>query len=231
MFRKITNFLSLSLVLSTLLAGNVFGCACCAEPGTYFMRTAKPDKFVIDLVSEFAFAQKAKLYMTEAGFDTIEGLSAIQKEDEAAMGVMDYIAGGSFANKTWKLNLKTPKGSTAALTLPMPLKFTEQKADIHDVEDRPNGPWLYKELRFEGPVSNATGFARAGFVRGTTYSLVFQGRGVGCDEVEDFTHWHLSIDGPKAGYAFYGKLSSGRKPDSESAKLGAPSMLDTLGLK
>ena len=216
MFRKLTSLLSISLVLFSALAGNAFACACCAEPGTYHLRTAKPDKFIVDLVSEFTFADKSNLYMTEAGFDLIQGLGALQKEDEATMGVMDFTTGGSFDNKVWKLNLKTPKGSAAVLTLPMPLRFTEQKVDIHDVENRPNGPWLYKEIRFEGTVSNATGFARAGFVRGTRYSLIFQGRGVGCDDVEDFTHWYLSIDGPKAGYAFFGKLSSGRKPAPET---------------
>lgn len=49
----------------------VLACACCAEPGTYSIRTLKPDPFHLELISEFRFAAKANLYMTEAGFVTI----------------------------------------------------------------------------------------------------------------------------------------------------------------
>ncbi|NOT48525.1 MAG: hypothetical protein HOP17_12340 [Acidobacteria bacterium] len=83
----------------------------------------------------------------------------------------------------------------------------QYKVDIHDEEDRPNGPNLYKEFRFKGTISSATGFARSG-ARGTNYFLVFQGRGNGCDNASDFTHWRLEIDGPKADYAFFGKLDT-----------------------
>ena len=212
------------LVTLSLLSGNIFACACCAEPGTYSRYTAKPDKFVIDLVKEFKFAEKSELFMTEAGFDTIEGIDPIRKEDEAVPGILDFISTAVFNGRAWQLTLRSPKGLSAKYSLPVPLKYTEFRVDIHDQEDRPNGPWLYKEIIFEGTVASATGFAKAGAVRGTKYSLVFQGRGVGCNEVEDFTHWRLDIDGPKAGYAFYGKLSSGRKDEPESTT----AMLDTV---
>ncbi|MEQ1762460.1 MAG: hypothetical protein ABL984_04855 [Pyrinomonadaceae bacterium] len=224
MYRKAAIHLFGLIVTLSLLSGNIFACACCAEPGTYSRYTAKPDKFVLDLVKEFKFAEKSDLFMTEAGFDNIEGLDPIRKEDEAAPGILDFSSTASFSGRSWLLSLKSPKGLSAKYSLPVPLKYTEFRVDIHDQENRPNGPRLYKEISFEGTVTSATGFAKAGAVRGTKYSLVFQGRGSGCNEVEDFTHWRLDIDGPKAGYAFYGKLSTGRKDEPESTS----AMLDTV---
>lgn len=146
--------------------------------------------------------------MTEAGFDMIKGLDPIKNEYEGeswtASTHFDLVA--SFTNKVWRFNVKTPGGSSTTLALPMPTQMVAYKVDIHDQEDRPNGPSLYKEFRFKGNLSSASGFAKSGWVRGTSYFLVFQGRGNGCDNASDFTHWRLEIAGPKADYAFFGKL-------------------------
>ena len=72
-----------AITLISATAMNTLACACCSEPGTYYLRTAKPDSYEIDLISQFRFAPKAKLYMTEAGFEMIEGLDTVKKEDEA----------------------------------------------------------------------------------------------------------------------------------------------------
>ena len=220
MFRK-AGILSFGFLATiSLLSTNIFACACCAEPGTRINFTTNTDQVIRDLVKEFKIADKAELYMTEAGFDIIEGLDQIQKEDEATTGLINFSASGSFAGNSWKLTLRSVKGLPAIYSIPVPLKYSEFKVDIHDRKDMPLGPWLYKEIRFEGTLLSATGFARAGAVRDTRYSLVFQGRGVGCNEVEDFTHWRMEINGPKARYAFFGKLSSGRKEEvAESTAL------------
>jgi hypothetical protein len=68
------------------------------------------------------------------------------------------------------------------------------------------GPLLYKEWRFEGRVSG-TGFFGAGIVAPTRYLLVLQGRGNGCQDAADFTHWRLQVSGRRAHYAFYGELA------------------------
>ena len=205
-------------VLVLAFAADTFACACCAEPGHYKLSTGKPSAYQLDLIDKFTFAPKAELYMTEAGFDMIEGLDPVAKENEATQVAMhdNFDLTAAFQNRrSWKFDFKTPKGLRGSFTLPIPTQMVDFAVDIHDEENRPNGPLLYKEFRFKGTVSAATGFAKAGFTRGTTYFLVFQGRGVGCDEVSNFKNWRLEIDGPRASYAFFGKLSSADLPDGE----------------
>jgi hypothetical protein len=57
-------------------------------------------------------------------------------------------------------------------------------------------------------VQTGTGFFQKSIVKPTTYFLVFKGRGNGCDNSEDFTHWYLEIRGKNAEYEFFGKLDS-----------------------
>lgn len=217
MKKRIAVFAFLILSAIALNPAAVLACACCAEPGTYFLSTYKPRTFEIDLLREVKFAPKANLYMTEAGFDMVKGLPDIAKESEIEAHVRTYdefdLVNG-FTGRQWRFDMRSAGGKKGTLTLPMPAQMVNFKVDIHDVEDRPNGPLLYKEYRFEGTVTSATGFLKSGAARGTTYFLVFQGRGVGCDEVSNYTHWRLEIDGPRAGYAFYGKLGSGESLSS-----------------
>jgi hypothetical protein len=223
MIRKAAIHLFGLFVTVSLLTGSIFACACCAEPGTRVDYTGKTDQFIRDLIQEIKFADEADLYMTEAGFDGIKGLDPLRKEDEATFGVVEYASAAIFTGKAWQVTFKTPKGASAIYSLPVPLNYAEFKVDIHDEEERPNGPLLYKELRFKGLLTSATGFAKAGVVRNTKFELVFSGRGNGCNNPEDYTHWSLGVIGPKAEYAFFGKLSTGRK--NETADTTA--MLDT----
>lgn len=184
-------------------------CACCAEPGTYFLSTYKPRTFEIDLLKEIRFMPKATLYMTEAGFDIVEGLDEIRKETETndhGSSFNEFDLTNRFDGKQWRFEIHSRGGKKGELRVPVPVQMTKYKVDIHDEENRPNGPLLYKEYRFNGTVRAATGILRTAGVRGTKYSLVFQGRGVGCDESYNFRNWRLAIDGPRANYAFFGKL-------------------------
>ncbi|MGH9948945.1 MAG: hypothetical protein ACRD6X_17365 [Pyrinomonadaceae bacterium] len=200
------------LLITYSMSAKTF-CACCAEPGTYMIRTGKPADYQIDLLKEMKFDKDAFLYMTEAGFESIKGLSSIEKEfdDESWMaspGGMNLV--NIFTGKTWSFTIKSPKGKTGTLVLPMPSQMLTFKVDIHDEEDRPNGPLLYKEFRFKGTVLRGTGFFASSIVKPTSYFLVFQGRGNGCDNAEDFNNWNLEITGKNAKYQFFGELKSGR---------------------
>ncbi len=207
-------FLTLFAVicLTAFAHSEVMACACCVEEGTYVIWTGKPNAADIGILESMKFDQKTKLYMTEAGFETVKGLGAIEDEYDYEKfptwdGSLDLV--NEFTNKTWKFTVKTPGGKTGTLTLPMSAQMVQYKADIHDTKDTGLGVRLYKEFRFKGSVLSGTGIFRAGIVKPTTYFLVFQGRGNGCDDVSDFTHWHLEINGKKADYEFNGKLSSG----------------------
>jgi hypothetical protein len=190
-----------------------FACACCAEIGTYSIWTGKPDSYQRDLLKDILFQKDAALYTTEAGFDGIKGLHGIQKEYEsdawtASPGEFSLV--NTFKGSAWRFQLKTRAGTSGSVTLPLPAKMLTFKADIHDNPDQGLGPTLYKEFRFQGKVTAATGFFKPDVTPATSYFLVFQGRGNGCDNAEDFTHWRLEITGPKASYAFFGKTTANK---------------------
>lgn len=211
-----------ALVLLAAAPISALACACCAEPGTYFLRTARTAGYELDVVRDLEFTKPADLYMTEAGFEMVKGLDPIRKEYESDTWTAEssFDLAAAFSGKRWTFDLRTPMGTVGSLSLPLPSSMLIYKVDIHDEEDRPNGPLLYKEFRFKGNLGAAGGFARAGNARGTTYFLVFQGRGNGCDNAADFTHWRLEISGPRASYAFFGKLNteSARKKDVERSR-------------
>jgi len=201
-------FIAVFCVLA--MSNATLACACCAETGTYGIWTGKPDSYSLDVLKDMKFSNAADLFMTEAGFDGIKGLAGLRKEYEsdswtAEPGAFSLI--NSFKGRTWRFDLKTKAGKTGTVTLPMPPKMLIFKVDIHDNSDKGLGPSLYKEFRFQGKVTTGTGFFKPDIVPATSYFLVFQGRGNGCDNASDFTHWHLEITGKKASYEFFGEMS------------------------
>ncbi len=213
------SMLIFSIVCLMSLANSALACACCAEPGTYSIWTGKPSEYILGVVGEMEFDKKTDLYMTEAGFEMIKGLNDVKKEMESdawdyqtsALGLVN-----EFTNNQWKFTITTPGGKTGTLVLPLPLQMVKYKVDIHDTKDQGLGVSLFKEFRFKGNVQNGSGIFRLGIVKPTTYFLVFQGRGNGCDNASDFRHWHLEIDGKKAKYEFNGKLSSGISEETKT---------------
>ncbi len=208
------------LACLALFSADAFACACCSETGDYRIWTGKPDQHNVSLLEEMKFDQAAYLYMNEAGFDVLKGLDSIRQayESDSWVASPEYFSlTNAFAAKTWKFNFKTKDGKTGTLTLPMPLQMVQFKVDIHDGKTSGGGgPLLYKEWRFKGTVQTGSGFFQAGIVKPTSYFLVLQGRGNGCDNSGDFTNWRLEIDGRKARYAFFGKLSSANTESTEA---------------
>lgn len=151
------------------------------------------------------FEKTGDLYMTEAAFDSIRGLSSIEK-DLMAEGSDSFNIVDVYTNNSWRLEMKAPGGRSGTLVLPRPSKMTVFKVDTHEVEVGEGEARLYKEFRFSGTVGSGKGFFKTSIVRPTSYELIFQGRGNECDNAPDFTHWRLEVKGPKAKYAFFGKL-------------------------
>ena len=210
MKKIISSFFSAALLFA--FAVETLACACCAEPGTYSIWTGKPSAYDLEVLQGVKFDANAYLYMTEAGFDGIKGLDSIAKSYESNNWTASpefFSLSNTFSAKTWRFNFKTKDGKAGTLTLPMPAQMLAYKVDIHDGGiSGGGGPLLYKEFRFKGNVQTGTGFFQSGIVKPTTYFLVLKGRGNGCDNPQDFTHWYLEIEGRKAEYSFFGKLSS-----------------------
>src|SRR5215813_4960941 len=191
------SFLFVVLASTLLLPGNVWACACCANSGDYYMRFQKPGVSELSLMKRMRFAENANLYLTDA--DIEEDAKGLGSQSE------NYSLSGSLVGNVWKLVFRDGN-KAGTLNLPLPPKMLSYAADIHDGKvSGGGGPLLYKEWRFEGLV-NGTGFFQPGIIAPTKYFLVLQGRGNGCDNAEDFTHWRLEITGKKAGYALYGEL-------------------------
>lgn len=192
-------------------------CACCAEPGMYSESTSKVEDYDLEVVKGFEFGKKTNIYMTEADFEIIRGLDPLRKDfDNWTEGLEIFDFANAFSNRRWTFDFKSKTGKTGRLVLPMPLRVEKFKIDPRDGRGSGGGgPLLYKEFRFRGPVGGGTGFFRSGIGPRTSYFLVFQGRGNGCDNTEDFAHWRLEINGPKAQYAFFGELASGPSEPAE----------------
>jgi hypothetical protein len=181
-----------------------FACACCIDPGYYEISTARPSNYELGYISDIKFDTVGNLYQSEAGFDGITGLDQLRKDQEADKP-FDLNVVEEFLGRSWKMTLQSTTGHEGTLTLPMPRTMVRFKVDLHDNEPGTE-PGLYKELRFKGMVGKGTGMFAGDVPKGTTYFLVFQGRGNGCDSSADFTYWHLELSGPRANYSFFGKL-------------------------
>jgi hypothetical protein len=180
-------------------------CACCVEPGYYEISTSRPSTYDLGVLADMKFATAADIYTSIAEFDDIKGLDDLRADHEAGRSIELNVV-ETFAGKTWRMAFKTGNGREGSLVLPMPPTMVKFKVDQHDNESGTE-TGLYKEFRFKGIVASGTGFFRRGILKPTSYFLVFQGRGNGCDSSSDFTHWRLELDGRGAEYAFFGKLN------------------------
>jgi len=198
---------TVSLFCLLAASSSAFACACCAEHGTYSLWKGAVDSYHHGVIKEIEFGKTAQLYMTAAGFESIRGLSSIEKEmNSGTAGDLSIV--DVFTNNIWRIEIKTHRGKSGMLVLPQPAKMTIFKVDTHENDAAGGEAMLYKEFQFNGTVSSGSGIFRSSIVRTTTYSLVFQGRGNECDNASDFTHWRLELSGVKASYAFFGKLRS-----------------------
>jgi hypothetical protein len=198
-----------TFALLCLLASpySTLACACCVDEGTYFINTMRPESYMLDIFDEIKFDAPADLYMTEAGWDGIKGLSGMDKDENDGKPI-DLTVAEDFVRNRWEFTIKSASGREGKLTLPMPKTYVKFGVDLREPREEGSMVSIYKELRFKGPVGPATGFLKKGIAPGTTYFLVLQGRGNGCDNASDFTHWRLEVTGPKADYALFGDLKN-----------------------
>ena len=212
--------LTVAFATLLLLPANALACACCAEHGTYSTWTGRPAGYDLEVIGGMKFAKSANLILTEAEFEAIKGLESLKADfsnEKWSETIDQFDLVASFTKSVWTLNLATKSGKKGTLVLPLPAQLSKFKVDIHDGKPGgAGGPLLYKEFRFKGTVRSGSGMFGAGIAPATTYFLVFQGRGNGCDNPEDFSHWRLEISGRKAQYAFFRYVES--EPAEEEAK-------------
>lgn len=205
MFRSKLIAAAFAFLLLLSLSDSALACACCAERGFRSTVVGSLDDYQLGLLKDMKMADNANLYIDEAGFESIRGLSELDKEyNEGSLEKIDLIS--SYLNNTWKVTIKTPAGKTGTLTLPRPAKVTVFKVD--QFEKTEGDAVLYKEFVFSGLVGSGTGAFKSGIVKPTKFNLIFMGKGNMCDNAEDFTNWRLEINGAKARYAFYGKMKA-----------------------
>lgn len=196
--RRRAVFLSAALACVLLLPVGAWACACCSNEGDYYIGFSKPSEHERGILGQVRFGGKAQLYLTEADMEEMSVGLAHKAES--------YAVGGSLVGGAWKLTFRDG-GQTGTLSLPLPEKMLSYTVDTRDGRTSPGGgPLLYKEWRFEGPATG-TGFFKDGIVAPTKYFLVLQGRGNGCQDASNFTHWRLKVTGKRAEYAFYGALA------------------------
>ena len=177
---------------------STFACACCAETGHYYSGLGELDDYPLSQLKRMRVMKTAFLFLTEAGLE--EDAFGITNPKES------YSTESLFVSNVWRLTFRSGT-NTGTLELPLPAKLWIHSADIHDGKlSAGGGPLLYKEWRLEGEVKGS-GVFKNGVASPAKYALVLQGRGNGCDNAEDFSHWRLDVRGESARYAFHGKLA------------------------
>jgi hypothetical protein len=189
-----------ALVLILLHSASVQACACCAEPGTWFQDTAKSDPEILAIVGQLSrrLDKTAMLYLTAAGLEEVKGISRAS-ETYMLRRIPPYA-------REWKLEFKDQQGNAGTLSFTIPATAIFFGTDPKDNQQAgAGGPLLYKEWRFEGPVSG-TGIFKGGTTARTKFRFILQGRGNMCPAAEDFKSWILQVKGPGADFAFSGAL-------------------------
>ncbi|HQZ98421.1 MAG TPA: hypothetical protein PLP21_19045 [Pyrinomonadaceae bacterium] len=220
MLKKLSITAFFALVCITALSSNALACACCAEPGTYSVSTGKMASYDLDLLKDMKFGKAANLYTTPASYDDIKGIAEVIKEfEKTSEGEFDLV--DAFTGSAWTLQFMTEGEQKGSLVLPRPTMMTSRRVHIPDNTSNSPNVVLYKEWIFSGRVSRGTGFFKRGIVTpATKYTLLFQGHGNNCDNAEDFTNWRLEINGPKADFAFFGKMKAADMKTAHAANHG-----------
>ena len=177
---------------------NAFACACCAEPGHYSIRMAKPSVYEMEELQKLKF-QTAELY-TDAGYpDSIKGIFPLNES---------FSVTGLLNGSAWTFDFKDNRQKNGKLNLTKPLSIIEYMVDLPTSENTQGETKLYKEWRFKYRVQNATGIFKNGFAPQSEYFLVLQGYGNVCSSAADFTKWRLEVTGKKADFSFFGNLQT-----------------------
>ena len=186
-----------ALVLTLIVAGPAWGCACCAEPG---QRDIGPAKIAIGgrakELRRIEVAPTASLYMTACGTECVKGIS--DPGDSYAVSL-------SRDDTSWRFAFKGPQTKPhGTLVFDLPATLLVFAVDPTPEAGR-HSPTLYREWRISAPVTG-TGMFQPGMTGSPAATLILHGTGNACVQRGDFTHWSLIVSGPAADFTFFGPL-------------------------
>jgi hypothetical protein len=174
-----------------------FACACCSQPGQRTVEVAALNAEKLGVFKALRFAPRAELYMTEAGEESYEGIDG---------ELSQYALKASWQGNRLVFALDDGNGYAGTLALELPARVSIFEVDPRTLRETNAGPLLYKEWKVTGKVSGTGKFAKNSGPN-QLLTLIAQGNGIGCTSAQDFTHWSLVMQGPKANYMFFGKLT------------------------
>jgi hypothetical protein len=176
-------------------------CACCTQPAWRKVEVERFDGARLAEVGKVRFAKTAKLMLGEADEDGIKGVPDVEEDYSLAVArVKDRLV----------FSFRDAKRRAGTLTLAFPKTVSIFEVDPRDGRDEGAGPVLYKEWKLTASASG-DGLFRTAVGAGQRMTLVLHGRGGGCTEVGDFSHWTLLVYGPVDTFTLYGTLESHRK--------------------
>lgn len=201
-----SNTLLVLALIAIFLPIEIFGCACCAERGTYAVSESEIDDYLISVIKDIEF-QSSILY-TDAGYpESIVGIDPLGER---------YTISGGLNGKAWNLILKDDMNRAGSLTLWRPAKVEQFMVDRTPLVEH-SMVVLYKEMRFSYRAQSATGMFKGGVDSDTHYKLVLQGEGNLCTNASDFDTYFLQVKGKSADYSFFGKLKTVEKSVARQA--------------
>ena len=177
-------------------ASQALACACCTEPGFRNVNVVQLDDGKRAEIEQVRFAKAAILYVGAGGLETVKGIMTPSERYKLTV--------------TWEkdrvvFDLRDPGGASGTLALAIPHKVSIFEVDQRDAPGQGTGPTLYKEWKLTGKATGSGVFSAA-TGHGELLSLILQGRGNACTSADDFAHWTLVMQGPKANYSLFGDL-------------------------
>lgn len=201
--RYVAGLLPLAFTLALLLpASESFACSCCTNTAQRRIGDVPLEADRFDEIARLRFEEAASLYLSDDDDATVTG---IDKPDTR------YRLAAVWQDGRFTFTFHDTAGRTGTLTLARPQHISIFEVDPRDPAPAGGlGPLLYKEWKLTAPALG-NGIFASGIGDGQTLTLILHGRGRNCANADDFTHWTLTMQGPKANYVLYGALRAAAK--------------------
>lgn len=199
---RVAGLLPFAFALALLLPpSESLACSCCTNTAQRRIGNVPLDAGRFDEIVRLRFEEAADLYLSDDDGATVTG---IDKPDTR------YRLAAAWQDGRLALTFRDTAGRSGTLTLARPQTISLFEVDPRDPAPAGGvGPLLYKEWKLTAPAAGNGIFAN-GTGDGQTLTLILHGRGHNCANAEDFTHWTLTTQGPKANYIFYGALRAAK---------------------